>query len=57
MWTLQFLFYYYIAVMKNKEMIIEKLMELRQTIEHEEINNEDLLEELIEIELQIQNYL
>jgi|LSQX01.2.fsa_nt_gb hypothetical protein len=43
--------------MKNKEMIIEKLAKLRQAIDNQEITTEDVIEEIIEIELQIQNYL
>lgn len=43
--------------MKNKEMIIEKLAKLRQAIDNWEITTEDVIEEIIEIELQIQNYL
>lgn len=43
--------------MKNKEMIIEKLTKLRQAIDNQEITTEDVIEEIIEIELQIQNYL
>lgn len=43
--------------MKNKEIIIEKLMNLRQAIESDGVYKEYIIEELIEIELQIQNYL
>jgi hypothetical protein len=43
--------------MKNKEMIIEQLMKLRQAINNQEITTEYVIEEIIEIELQIQNYL
>ena len=43
--------------MKNKEMIIENLAKLRRAIENWELKTKDIIEEIIEIELQIQNYL
>lgn len=43
--------------MKNKEMIVENLAKLRRAIENWELKTEDIIEEIIEIELQIQNYL
>lgn len=43
--------------MKNKDTIVEQIAQLRNEIENNTMTTSEITEELIEIELQIQNYL
>lgn len=43
--------------MKNKDTIVEQIAQLRNEIENNAMTTSEITEELIEIELQIQNYL
>ena len=43
--------------MKNKDTIIKQIMSLRNEIENNTMTTSEITDELIEIELQIQNYL